>query len=142
MRISARCEYACKALLELSLHWPKREPLSINTISKSQKIPMRYLVQILMQLKRIRLVVSIRGKEGGYLLNQPPGRIRLGYVIREIQGPFIQLSSEKSNTENGTAFSSIWREVEQAIGKILNTVTFQDICNKITKIKKAIIYQI
>ncbi|MFH1283831.1 MAG: Rrf2 family transcriptional regulator [bacterium] len=141
MRISARCEYACKALLELSLHWPNNVPLSINTISHKQKIPSRYLVQILMQLKRIQLITSIRGKEGGYLLNIIPEEIRLGYVIREIQGPFIQLSNKKSR-ENDNAFFPIWKEIEQAIGNVLDTITFQDICNKIKDLKKAIIYQI
>lgn len=142
MRISARCDYACKALLELSLHWPKSKPLSINAIARKQKIPMRYLVQILIQLKRVKLVESIRGKEGGYLLCLPPEKISLGYVIREIQGPFIQLSNKKSDSDNNTPFSSIWNEVGGAIGKILNKITFQDICNKITDIKKVIIYQI
>lgn len=141
MRVSARCEYACKALLELSLHWPSSLPLSINTISNKQKIPMRFLVQILMQLKRIELVKSIRGKEGGYLLSKIPKEISLGYVIREMQGPFIQLANKKLKGKDNVFFP-IWQEVERAIGNVLDTVTFQDICDKIKDLQKAIIYQI
>ncbi|MGB3241335.1 MAG: Rrf2 family transcriptional regulator, partial [Candidatus Omnitrophota bacterium] len=63
MRISARCDYACRALLELSLHWPNEAPVHIQQISENQKIPERYLVQILIQLKRLGLVTSSRGKE-------------------------------------------------------------------------------
>ena len=53
MRVSAKCDYACKALLELALHWPNKEPVQIHEISEKQDIPIKYLVQILIQLKRI-----------------------------------------------------------------------------------------
>ena len=65
MRISARCDYACKALLELTLHWPSKEPLQLHTISENQGISTKYLVHILIQLKRMGLIESIRGKQGG-----------------------------------------------------------------------------
>lgn len=140
MRISARCEYACNALLELSLHWPKKEPVQIHIISKRQNIPMKYLVQILIQLKRLDLVTSIRGKEGGYNLAKPPASIKLGEVLRQIGGPLLPIAN--SFDKKDSIFSAIWQEVEKAMAKILDKITFEDIANKNKDMEKTIVYQI
>ncbi len=140
MRISARCDYACRALLELTLHWPNKAPLQIHTISERQAIPMRYLVQILIQLKRMRLVTSIRGKEGGYNLAEPPNKISLGEVLRQMGGPLLPMA--RSAAKGGSVFGAIWNEVEDAMAKVLDKVTFEDILNKVKGVRGTQIYQI
>ena len=141
MRISARCDYACKALLELSLHWPSKDPLQIHTISEKQAIPMRYLVQILIQLKRMGMVLSVRGKEGGYALLLPPNRISLGEVIRKMEGHILPLA-DSINKKNGSIFATIWEELEGTIAKVLDRISFEDVCNKERGANRTIIYQI
>ena len=140
MRISARCEYACRSLLELALHWPKREPLQIYAIARKQKIPMRYLVQILIQLKRAGLLVSARGKSGGYNLAKPPDKISLGEIIRRTSGPLLPAADSAARKES--VFNVVWQEVENAMARILDKVTFEDIASKARGIEKAIVYQI
>jgi Rrf2 family protein len=140
MRISAKCDYACKALLELSLHWPKKKPLQIRPISEKQDIPMKYLIQILIQLKRMKYAESSRGKQGGYNLSKPPNEITLGEVIRNTGGPLLPLSNSAAKKE--LVFKKIWEEVETAMAKILDKITFEDIANKAKSIKESIIYQI
>lgn len=140
MRISARCDYACKALLELALHWPSKEPMQIHTISEKQDIPMRYLVHILIQLKRIGLVVSMRGKQGGYNLAKPPHKISLGEVMRNIGGPLLPMANSARKKES--VFATIWNEVEGAMAKVLDRITFEDISSKAKGMGGAIIYQI
>ena len=140
MRISARCDYACKALLALSLHWPNDAPLQIQQISQDQKIPMRYLVQILIQLKRQGLVSSSRGKDGGYNLAKPPQDISLGEVIRNISGAFLPLSN--SAVKHKSVFTSVWKSVEDSMSKILDKITFEDICRKSKDMETMLIYQI
>lgn len=81
MTLSARQQYALKAILELSLHWPNRDPLVVSVISKKQAIPLKFLTQILLSLKSIGLVESIRGKQGGYLLRKKPSEISLADVL-------------------------------------------------------------
>lgn len=103
---------------------------------------MRYLVHILIQLKRIGFVVSTRGKRGGYILARAPRAISLGEVIRRIQGPFLQVASSHHGGKKEKIFSPIWGEVETAIGEIINKITFEDICNKIKKMDRTISYQI
>jgi len=140
MRISARCDYACKALLELAVHWPRKKPLQIHAISDRQNIPMRYLVQILIQLKRMELVASVRGKEGGYCLSKAPNKISLGMVMRSIGGPLLPVANSAVNKKS--VFGTIWNEVEDAMAGVLDKVTFEDIANKAKGMDKAILYQI
>ena len=140
MRISARCDYACKALLELALHWPNKEPVQLHTISENHGIPTKYLVHILIQLKRMGLVESIRGKQGGYNLTRNPNEITLGEVIRNTAGPLLPLAKTVAKTES--AFAAIWKEVEGAMAMVLDKVTFEDITSKVRGQEKALIYQI
>lgn len=140
MRISARCDYACKALLELALHWPNKEPLQIHTISERQDIPIRYLVQILIQLKRMGLANSVRGKDGGYALAKSPNKISLGEVMCQVGGPLLPAANSAMKRES--VFAAIWEEVEGAMSKILYKVSFEDISKKAKGAAGAIIYQI
>ncbi len=140
MRISARCDYACKALLELALHWPSKEPLQLHTIAENQEISTKYLVHILIQLKRMGLIESIRGKQGGYNLIKHPKEITLGEVIRDMEGPLLPLAKTAAKSES--AFAAIWKEVECTMAKILDKVTFEDIGNKVRGKEGALIYQI
>ncbi|MGB2599263.1 MAG: Rrf2 family transcriptional regulator [Candidatus Omnitrophota bacterium] len=140
MRISARCDYACRALLELSLHWPNEAPVHIQQISENQKIPERYLVQILIQLKRLGLVTSSRGKEGGYNLAKSPEDIRLGEVMRDVSGPLLPIT--ESALSNGSVFLGIWKEAEGVMANVLDKVSFADISRKLKHKKKVIMYQI
>lgn len=140
MRISARCDYACKAILELSLHWPSKDPLHIQDISRRQNVPIRYLIQILIQLKRLGLVKSARGKEGGYNLSCRPDKITLSRVIRQTAGPLLPVAD--SVAKNDSAFSAIWKEVEGVMAEILDKITFEDIINKVKGAQALINYQI
>lgn len=140
MRISARCDYACKALLELALHWPSKSPLQIHIISQRQDIPIKYLVQILIQLKRRGFVESIRGKQGGYILAKTPKQISLGEVMRETGGPLLPTAN--SATKKELVFSTIWKEVEGAMARVLDKITFEDIANRAKGTEGAILYQI
>ena len=140
MRISARCDYACKALLELALHWPDNEPLHIKAIAKNQSIPMRYLVQILLQLKRLGLVKSVRGKGGGYNIAKPLSEITLGTVVRSMSGELLSMA--ESAAEEGSPFKPIWQEVDAVMSEVLDRVTFEDILARAEGANKVINFQI
>src|SRR5215470_3667575 len=84
MRISAKAEYACVAMLELAACYRSPEPVRIKAIADAQGIPQRFLVQILLQLKTAGLVVSVRGASGGYQLARPPEAINLAQIVNAI----------------------------------------------------------
>src|SRR5260370_12782677 len=74
MKLSAKTEYACLAMLQLAAAYSNGEPLQIRRIADVHGIPSRFLVQILLQLKGASLVVSTRGAAGGYRLARRPAR--------------------------------------------------------------------
>src|SRR5215510_10070674 len=84
MRVSAKAEYACIAMLELAANVNERQPVRVKAIAEAHGIPQRFLVQILLQLKTAGLVVSVRGASGGYQLARPPDTISLAQVINAI----------------------------------------------------------
>src|SRR3989338_5491292 len=108
MRVSAKTDYACKALLELAAHWPNAKPMKIDTISRNQKIPIKFLTHILLYLKQSGYTKSIRGKSGGYLLAVEPKKIKLSELIKNLeQSEFANLKNEKG------IISQIWKEVDE-----------------------------
>jgi len=148
MKISAKCDYACKALLELSLHYGEKELTQIHKIAKNRNIPEKYLVQILIQLKGAGLVDSVRGKEGGYYLKKPPGKTTLGDVIREIDGDLLSVGSLNESSlrehegKSQNTLGSIWNEVRNAISDTVDNITFEDIRKRDAMSRKALIYNI
>lgn len=127
-------EYACRALLELSRNYGKEQLLKIKDIAKNQNIPVPYLIQILQELKRIGLVSSRRGSEGGYELTRSPGKITFGEVIRAIDGPLVPLVCLNTETDSvciveiNCRFKQIWSRVDRAIGDVVDNITFEEIC--------------
>ncbi len=84
--ISQKAKYALRALISLA-QAPKGAPLFISDIAEQQSIPKKFLEQILLDLKRHGILVSRRGKFGGYALARPPAEISFAEVIRIIDGP-------------------------------------------------------
>ena len=87
MKLSAKAEYACLAMLELARRAPDDPPARIREIACPSQIPERYLVQILLRLKGAGLVQSVRGASGGYRLARTADQISLMDVLNAIEGP-------------------------------------------------------
>ena len=86
LKITAKMEYGCVAMLELAAHYKTGNPVAIRAIGEKHDIPPRFLVQILATLRDAGLVRSERGAEGGYYLVAPPDKISLDQVMNVIQG--------------------------------------------------------
>src|SRR5256885_11633395 len=84
--LSSRGKYATRALLELTLQY-EHGPVLIHDIAERQKIPLKFLEQILLALKHAGFVDSRKGPAGGYFLAMPPDKITLGAVVRLTDGP-------------------------------------------------------
>jgi Rrf2 family protein len=85
MNLSAKTEYACLALLELAQHFESGLPVQVRLIAERHGIPSPFLVQILQELKRARLVTSTRGASGGYRLAHLPEEITLAEVLNAVE---------------------------------------------------------
>ena len=98
MKVYAKTEYACIAVLELAHSFERHEPVRIRDIADRHGIPSRFLVQILLQLKGAGLVQSTRGASGGYQLAKPPDEITLFEVMSVIEGQEEIKSATTSNS--------------------------------------------
>ncbi|HQZ13755.1 MAG TPA: Rrf2 family transcriptional regulator [Devosia sp.] len=89
--ISQKAKYALRALVALVRASGHGEPVLISEISRSQAIPKKFLEQILLELKRAGIVMSRRGRAGGYVLLRAPDKVTFGEVLRLIDGPIAPL---------------------------------------------------
>ena len=87
MRLSAKAQYACVAMLDLACSHGDPNPVHLKDIADKHGISQRFLVQILLQLKGAGLVESTRGATGGYLLARPPAQISLAEIVHAIDQP-------------------------------------------------------
>ena len=87
MRLSAKAQYACIAMVDLACKHGDPNPVHLKHIADKHGISQRFLVQILLQLKGAGLVESTRGATGGYLLAKPPEQISLADIIHAIDQP-------------------------------------------------------
>jgi Rrf2 family protein len=92
MKLSKKSEYGLRALLELTLAYGTTTLLQRHDIATRQHIPLEFLEQILLALKRAGLLSSRRGAKGGYTLIKQPKDISLGHVIRILDGPLAPIS--------------------------------------------------
>lgn len=141
MKISAKTEYACLAMLELAAHYGSGEPVRIRTIADEHGIPSRFLVQILLQLKGAGFVASTRGASGGYQLVKPPEEISLGDVMAVIEGQEADVAANADDrSPTAQVLLHAWREVAQLERDALAAVTFADLVSRIERQSENMFY--
>jgi Rrf2 family transcriptional regulator, cysteine metabolism repressor len=143
MRISAKAEYACIAMLELAASYLEPQPVRIKTIADAHGIPQRFLVQILLQLKSAGLVASTRGASGGYQLGRPPEQISLADVINAIDREPAPRPTPIASPRSAAvqAVRAVWREVQAAEQRILREFTLAELVRR-TQQSGVLSYQI
>lgn len=124
MKCSVKSDYAARAVLGLARHYTNGAAVRVEQLAREQGLPAKYLVQILLELKAAAIVRSVRGKEGGYLLARPPGEIRLGDVIRSMEGMVFD-SPALNDKDCPAELRRAWEGVQQAAAGAADSVTFQ-----------------
>ena len=133
MKLSAKTEYACLAMLELAKEFDSGEPVQLRRIAAEHGIPSRFLVQILLQLKGASLVASTRGAAGGYRLARSPGEITLADVIEVIEGENWPESSCSKPSPLARALLEFCREMTQLQRDRLESETLADLVDAATQ---------
>jgi Rrf2 family protein len=125
MKVSAKTEYACVAMLELASQYGSDEPVRIRKIAERHAVPPRFLVQILLQLKGAGLVKSTRGAAGGYHLNRPPEQVSLGEIMQVVEGGKAngQTTNASPDSPAVKALTQAWSEVDAAERSMLGKIT-------------------
>src|SRR3954454_11760683 len=130
MRLSARVDYALRAVCELAA---ADSPRTVEQLSGAQRIPNKYLEAILGALRRSGLLRSQRGPDGGYRLARPTAEISIADVIRAIDGPLATFRGERPEdlTYSGAAepLQEVWIALRASERLILDEVTLEHIAS-------------
>jgi Rrf2 family protein len=128
MRLSARVDYALRAVCELAA---AETPRTVEQLSVAQRIPNKYLESILGELRRGGLLRSQRGPEGGYRLGRPAGEISIADVIRALDGELANVrGSRPENLDYGgaaAALQEVWIALRASERAILESVTIKHV---------------
>ena len=137
--MSKKCKYALRALYSLTDAYGKG-PVLIASLSASESIPRKFLEVILWELKQRGLVISKKGKGGGYQLAVPPETVTIGNIVRYIDGPLAPLPCasetgyrrcEECVDESKCGTRLVMRQVRDAMVAILDHTTLADVCSSV-----------
>lgn len=149
MRITYKGDYALKTMLDLAVYYDVsgNNVITIHDLAKRLDIPIKFLEQILLDLKRGGFVESRRGKVGGYHLAKSPAQIKVGDVIRFIDGPIepiacVEKKYSGCNDIYRCVFRKTWQEVSKAISDIVDNVNLEDLVNQVKGARKSYAYSI
>jgi Rrf2 family protein len=128
VRISAKGEYAIKAMVDLALH-DGQDLQPIQDIAARQGIPQRYLEQVLLQLKRSGFLYARRGSAGGYRLGRPADQVTVGALLRAVDGPPPGPDSTRhaGRGEDAAGLHELWQEIAEAVASVVDRTTLDDL---------------
>ena len=142
MKLSKRGEYALRSLINLGIAAKVGRPLlRVTELAKAEDLPVKFLEQVMQQLREAGLVESERGKHGGYRLAKPAGKIHIGEIVRLVDGPLApigcvsQTAYEPCNCpdEAHCGLRMLMLDVRNAIANILDRYTLADVVEVTTR---------
>jgi len=124
VKLSVKVEYACRVLAQLARVYGQQDLSHIEALARLEKIPANYLAQILAELRNGGLILSRRGKLGGYALARPPEEVTLFDIAKVVDGELLEMGLQESG-ESGRAVVRAWRQVQQVMVEELKTINLQ-----------------
>ncbi len=133
MKISTKGRYALRLMLDLALQGGGA-PVSLRDVAGRQEISEKYLEQIVTPLVRAKLVRSVRGAGGGYLLTRTPGEYTVGEILRAMEGSLAPVScaedSECCCKAGHCVTQEVWEKISQAVSGVVDHMTLQDLVER------------
>jgi Rrf2 family protein len=132
VEISAKTEYAVRAMLELAdTSDPDGQPVSVDVLAQGQGLPRKFLEAILADLRRAQLVVSTKGARGGYRLARPASEIPIGAVFRAVDGPLAEVRGRRPHqtSYDGVAehLPVLWVAVRSSLRQVLDDTSLEQL---------------
>ena len=146
MRISYKGDYALKAMLDLAINY-NSELVTSHDLARRINAPIKFLEQVLLELRRGGFVESRRGNIGGYMLARTPDKISVGEVVRYIDGPIEPIACLKEKYANCTdinrcVFKRLWQKVYEATADIIDNVTLEQLASEVKQGSQVLAYSI
>ena len=137
MKLSTKGRYGVKAMVDLAINYGK-EPVSIKSISERQHVSEYYLEQLFSPLRKAEIIKSIRGAQGGYVLNREPKDITVADIMDILEGP-IEISEclEDSICTNIECCATrlLWAKLKESIDNVTKSITLQDMVDDYNQMK-------
>ena len=132
MRVSAKVDYALRALTELAASPPGY--VKAERLATAQEIPLKFLENILLELRRAEIVASQRGAEGGYQPAKPAAEVSLADVIRAVEGPIATVRGARPEdaeyTGAATGLRGVWIELRASMRGVLEETSLADVVER------------
>jgi len=134
MKITARSEYGSRAMVELAVHWD-RGLVSLHAVAERQRIPKKFLEQVVTQLRHAQLVEAFRGASGGYRLSRPPSRISLLEILEALEGHFSLMECQTGPGEmcgfwGSCGLRDAWSAAEDSARRVLGETTLETLAQR------------
>ena len=134
MKLSTKGRYGTRLMLELALNYDRNKPILLREISEKQKISLKYLEQIVTLLKNARLIRSIRGAKGGYMLSKHPKKIKLSEILAALEGDINIVDCisypDTCDRVDSCITREIWETLSDKIKKVLSSISLYDLSKK------------
>ncbi len=132
MRISTKSQYGLRAMVYLARIFKEKKISPLRKIAKKENIPLDYLEKIISKLEKEGLVNSKKGVKGGYFLAKSPKKIKIGRIIKVLEGEMVLVKCLKyfCPKEKKCLTKNFWQKLNRAINKTLNSMTLVDLIEK------------
>jgi len=140
LKISTKGHYGVQAMFDLAQHYGEG-PISLKSVAERQDLSEHYLEQLIAGLRKAGLVRSVRGAQGGYILAREPADIKVGDIIRVLEGPIAPVECvndedrEQCMKAEYCITRNVWEKVRNSIEEVLDSITLEDMVKEAEKVK-------
>jgi len=139
MKLSTKGRYGLKAILDLAVHSSDGQ-VALKSIAERQGLSENYLEQLFASLKKAKLIQSVRGSQGGYLLGRNPEKISVGDILRALEGSMAPTECVEENcTSTGCCNTdacvtrSVWEKIRDGINNVIDNITLKELVDDYIK---------
>ncbi len=138
MKVSTKGRYGLRALIDLAIHSTETHQ-SLVSIAERQSISEIYLEQVFATLRKAGLVKSIKGAQGGYLLSESPDMVKVGAILRALEGDLSVMDEQVANEKNMKSISycvkvNVWDKIDLSVNRLVDSLTLEDLVNEYRRI--------
>jgi Rrf2 family protein len=130
LQLTRRAEYAIRALLDITLH-QNEQPIMSKHIAARQDVPIKFLFQIIPDLKGAGLIVTTRGNGGGIYLNKKPSEVTVRQIVEAIEGPFAinqcLIGRNSCSRKPACPLHDVWRKAQEGMLAVLESTTLESL---------------
>jgi len=128
MKFSTKAEYGLKAMVNLAEAFPVQK--NLKSVSNEENISIKYLEQLFSKLKKADLIISSKGKSGGYTLSRKPTQIKVGEVVEILEGPIAPMGCAGKACALKCVSSVVWVKLGEQIKKTLYKIKLSDLIHR------------